>query len=1118
MSFTANRSVRLTLVAAAAFAAGTVHSAALASTGPVSSPNSILAASDFDDVLTESARLAAEGSLVHARSLLFQLRGTYGLELSDAQRDRAYLLAQQFESQLDAMNRFDVALETSRLGLTTDDLLTAETKARTVVNATSADGTQRHAAAVLLDNIAARRVELAPAAPLAIDRAVSAFDTGDFVTAKTEIERVVRLGVALDRTRAAQLKEYRGKLSSLELDRGSAFPAALTLMGPVQGEWLLASAETAQPTTTAGDPPASDPIEQVKIFTAKSLMGEAEQAFAERQLNTALTKYNRVLSDFSQYLSAEEIQLAESRRAQIQVDLGRDGGPQGGTVDQELGQRGLQRQQIEATYTNLMQQADAAMESADIRVARTRVAQARQTVQQGTGVLSEARYEDLITQIEAKISQINTREEEIRIADAEQRSITIDEQERLARADQMRDSDRKILEAIDRVRALQIERKYAEALQVVDLILFLDPNNPVGLLLKDVIRDSLLVQEYYDAKDERQFRIAEGFVENEKAMIPARDIIEFPEDWREISDTRIRGLGSGESEANRSTLAAVENTTVPVEFTDNPLSDVIGFIAQNAAIDVDVDWNSLEEIGIDQDMPVSLRLVSGAPISTVLDRVLAQVSDPALPAEWAVVDGILVIASDEVLRRNTTMRSYDIRDLLFEIPNFDNAPDFELQSSSGSGGGGTSPFQGGGGDEEDRVPRQDRVDQLVQVIQNNVDPNGWLDLGGNTGAVQELSGVLIITQTPKAHRQINGLLGMLRDVRAVQINVEARFLLVSQDFFEQIGFDLDVYFTDNNQFKLNQLIDPSIDGSDYFNSTDPNNVTGGGVFFVDLDGDGTLESTTITQPVLSPNTVGDQFSVVQASQNSFGLANGLAAGVSGFASDLISSNPALAVSGRFLDDIQVDFLVEATQADSRSVSLTAPRLTFTNGQRAWVAVTKDNAYISDLQPIVSDGSAAFDPTISIAQSGVVLDIEGVVSADRRYVTMTVITGISQLSFAPDVEVSAVAAGGGVGGGAASTITSAIQVPVTDQSTIRTSVTVPDQGTLLLGGQRVIKEVEVETGVPVLSKIPVLSRFFSNRVDVKEESTLIILIRPQILIQDEEEERNFPGLLDQLGLD
>jgi general secretion pathway protein D len=77
--------------------------------------------------------------------------------------------------------------------------------------------------------------------------------------------------------------------------------------------------------------------------------------------------------------------------------------------------------------------------------------------------------------------------------------------------------------------------------------------------------------------------------------------------------------------------------------------------------------------------------------------------------------------------------------------------------------------------------------------------------------------------------------------------------------------------------------------------------------------------------------------------------------------------------------------------------------------------------------------------------------------------------------------------------------------------VQTTVTVPDQGTILLGGQRLVTESEVETGVPVLSKIPFLNRLFSNRTSAKEEQTLLILIKPTILIQNEEEERSFPGL-------
>lgn len=83
------------------------------------------------------------------------------------------------------------------------------------------------------------------------------------------------------------------------------------------------------------------------------------------------------------------------------------------------------------------------------------------------------------------------------------------------------------------------------------------------------------------------------------------------------------------------------------------------------------------------------------------------------------------------------------------------------------------------------------------------------------------------------------------------------------------------------------------------------------------------------------------------------------------------------------------------------------------------------------------------------------------------------------------------------------------------TSVATTVTVPDQGTILLGGQRLVNEYEVESGVPVLSKIPILNRFFANTAKAKDEQTLLILIKPTILIQSEQEDQNFPGLLDSL---
>ena len=47
-------------------------------------------------------------------------------------------------------------------------------------------------------------------------------------------------------------------------------------------------------------------------------------------------------------------------------------------------------------------------------------------------------------------------------------------------------------------------------------------------------------------------------------------------------------------------------------------------------------------------------------------------------------------------------------------------------------------------------------------------------------------------------------------------------------------------------------------------------------------------------------------------------------------------------------------------------------------------------------------------------------------------------------------------------------------------------------------------------MPVLSKIPILKRAFQSRTMIKDEQTLLILIKPRILIQPEQEEIAFPS--------
>jgi type II secretory pathway component GspD/PulD (secretin) len=78
-------------------------------------------------------------------------------------------------------------------------------------------------------------------------------------------------------------------------------------------------------------------------------------------------------------------------------------------------------------------------------------------------------------------------------------------------------------------------------------------------------------------------------------------------------------------------------------------------------------------------------------------------------------------------------------------------------------------------------------------------------------------------------------------------------------------------------------------------------------------------------------------------------------------------------------------------------------------------------------------------------------------------------------------------------------------PEQEEANISTRVCVPDGATLMLGGQKIVTEVEKEVGVPILSKIPVLGTLFSNRSAVKDRKVLLILVKPTILLKDERDQ-------------
>ena len=106
-------------------------------------------------------------------------------------------------------------------------------------------------------------------------------------------------------------------------------------------------------------------------------------------------------------------------------------------------------------------------------------------------------------------------------------------------------------------------------------------------------------------------------------------------------------------------------------------------------------------------------------------------------------------------------------------------------------------------------------------------------------------------------------------------------------------------------------------------------------------------------------------------------------------------------------------------------------------------------------------------------------------------------------------LAAVAALGALRAGAQEGVSGAsitIQLPNFSFVTVNTTVSVPDGGTVLLGGIKRLSEGRNEFGVPILSKLPYINRLFKNVGIGRETQSLMMMVTPRIIIQKEEEER------------
>ena len=208
----------------------------------------------------------------------------------------------------------------------------------------------------------------------------------------------------------------------------------------------------------------------------------------------------------------------------------------------------------------------------------------------------------------------------------------------------------------------------------------------------------------------------------------------------------------------------------------------------------------------------------------------------------------------------------------------------------------------------------------------------------------------------------------------------------------------------------------------------------------------------------------------------------------------------------FLSDLEMYLFLTAAQGDARNNIVQAPKVTTFNGASATIINQQQQNYIQSLTPVVGAGAVAFTPQVGTLPDGVQLQVTPVVSADRRYVRLSLAPQFNTVDALTTLTFPAAAVGGGGFGGQATALNTTIQLPQVTFTTINTTVTVPDGGTVLLGGVKRLREQRLEYGVPVLAKTPLVNRLFRNIGIGRRTDSLMLMVTPRIIILEEEEQR------------
>lgn len=666
-------------------------------------------------------------------------------------------------------------------------------------------------------------------------------------------------------------------------------------------------------------------------------------------------------------------------------------------------------------------------------------------------------------EIEVRMERATKAKAEADLAqDRAQRAASEADLERMAR-EQMVARELRVERLLDDANIKFQQGSYKEAVERIDQALMLDPTNPSALALRDLADRARHTVSIELHREQWKQEWSKTFDDLRSSNTPQTEVVKFdPTRWAVVSQRAPASYTPPEdleSPETRAIVKRLEEASLEHSFPSATVEDWATYYANVTGVTFFV----TPEV---RDMDAAATTLTDFTLPRMSVAQALKVIQSQTGVAWRVKDGMVQLVSPQNAIGALYLAPYHVADLVQGVRS-KPGPDLKLYTP-----GDDSPLF----PEDDSDPLPSVVDdgRLRELITTTIEEGKW---ESSPFSVNYQSGTLYVRADAPTHKKVDKLLADLRRHVGIQIDVESRFLKVEDNFLEDIGVDLRGLGNQAAQglggrgLERNNRQNAGFDDfgqTQQLNPAAPGVIGTGsepGIFFDDgNDGDiaGRVEN-------LYDRTLG-------GSNGGLNNAGGLS------------------LQYAFLDDTEVEIVLRAVNKQERSEQIEAPRLLIYNNTRASMSFLRNISYIRDFEVEIAQAAAVANPVIGVVHDGVALDVRPVVDADLRFITMELRPTVMSLQLPIPTFTTTLGVGQPI----------SIQLPSVTLQRVRTTVTMPDGGTMMLGGMKLVERQQMVSGVPILKDLPGLSFLFSRKGSSVLNRKILILIRAKIILMSEHE--------------